>query len=49
MARDQRSAFAAEIASLARKHKGADRAQTITKSGYTVLLTGMYGGNVGSV
>ncbi|MET7498504.1 hypothetical protein ABZV61_38610 [Streptomyces sp900116325] len=49
MARDQRSAFAAEIASLARKHKGADRAQTITKSGYTVLLTGMYGGNVGAI
>ncbi|MET7487121.1 hypothetical protein [Streptomyces sp. NPDC005538] len=49
MATDQRSAFAAEIASLARKYKGAGRAQAITKNGYTVLFTGMWGGDVGAI
>ncbi|MEV6676243.1 hypothetical protein AB0N09_05150 [Streptomyces erythrochromogenes] len=49
MATDQRSAFAAEIASLARKYKGAVRAQAVTKSGYIVLLTGMWGEDVGAI
>jgi hypothetical protein len=49
MATEQRSVFAAEIASLARKYKGADRAQAVTKNGYTVLLTGMWGENVGAI
>jgi hypothetical protein len=49
MAMDPRSAFAAEIASLARKYKGADSAQTATRNGYTVLLTGMWGENVGAI
>ncbi|MFD4242706.1 hypothetical protein ACFWP3_14055 [Streptomyces sp. NPDC058525] len=46
---DQRSAFAAEIASLAKKYKGAVRAQATTKSGYAVLLTGMWGEDVGAI
>lgn len=49
MATDQRSAFAAEIASLARKHKGLDRVEAVTKNGYTVLLTGMRGGHVEAI
>ncbi|HLU99610.1 MAG TPA: hypothetical protein VKZ89_22505 [Thermobifida alba] len=49
MATDQRSAFAAEIASLARKHKGSDRAEAITKTGHTVLLAGMWGEDVGAI
>lgn len=46
---DQRSTFAAEIASLAKKYKGAVRAQATTKSGYTILLTGMWGEDVGAI
>ncbi|MEU9764044.1 hypothetical protein AB0D98_30930 [Streptomyces sp. NPDC047987] len=49
MATDQRSAFAAEIASLARKYKGAIRAQATTKNGYTVLFTGMWGDDIGAI
>ncbi|MGW0881361.1 hypothetical protein [Streptomyces sp. NPDC002671] len=49
MATDQRSAFAAEIASLARKYKNAVRAQAVTKNGYAVLLTGMWGEDVGAI
>ncbi|MFF1678760.1 hypothetical protein ACFVYG_22305 [Streptomyces sp. NPDC058256] len=49
MATDQRSVFAAEIASLARKYKGAGRAQAVTKNGYTVLFTGMWGEEVGAI
>ncbi|MCX4681375.1 hypothetical protein OG413_39965 [Streptomyces sp. NBC_01433] len=49
MATDQGSAFAAEIARLAKKYRGVDRAQTTTKSGHTILLTGMLGGNVGAI
>ncbi|MFD7958464.1 hypothetical protein ACFV4X_33930 [Streptomyces ardesiacus] len=46
---DPRSAFAAEITALARKHKDSVRVQTITKSGHTVLLTGMWGDSVGAI
>lgn len=49
MATDPRSAFAAEIARLARKYKGAGRAQATTKNGYTVLFTGMWGEDVGAI
>ncbi|RNG27164.1 hypothetical protein [Streptomyces botrytidirepellens] len=49
MATNQRSAFAAEVARLARKYKGSGRAQTTTKNGYTVLFTGMWNDNVGAI
>ncbi|MFJ5951400.1 hypothetical protein [Streptomyces noursei] len=49
MATDQRSAFAAETAKLARKNKGAGRAQATTKNGYTVLLTSMSSGHVDAI
>lgn len=49
MVNDQRSAFAAEIASLARKHKGFGRVEAITKNGYAVLLTDMRGEDVGAI
>ncbi|MEU6548448.1 hypothetical protein [Streptomyces sp. NPDC046859] len=38
---DPRSAFVTEVTAPARKHKNAVRAQAVTKSGHTVLLTGM--------
>ncbi|MFC9956047.1 hypothetical protein ACFVIB_01610 [Streptomyces nigra] len=40
---DPRSAFVTEVIALARKHRNAVRAQAVTKSGHTVLLTGMWG------
>ncbi|MET8816569.1 hypothetical protein ABZW47_31795 [Streptomyces sp. NPDC004549] len=49
MATDQRSAFGSEIARLARKHKGLEQVKAVTKNGYTVLLTGMWGGHVGAI
>lgn len=49
MATDQRRAFVAEIARLARKHKGFGRIEAITKTGHTVLLTGMWGEDVGAI
>ncbi|MER5860536.1 hypothetical protein ABT131_33825 [Streptomyces sp900105245] len=49
MANDQRSAFAAEIGSLARKYKGIGRIEATTKNGYAVLLTGMWGEDVGAI
>jgi hypothetical protein len=49
MGTDERSAFAAEIASLAKKHKNVVRAQATTKGGYTVLLTGLWGESVGAI
>ncbi|WP_371793111.1 hypothetical protein OG285_32800 [Streptomyces sp. NBC_01471] len=49
MATDQRSAFAAEIGRLAKKHWGLDRVEAVTKNGYTVLLTGMQGGHVDAI
>lgn len=49
MSTDQRRTFAAEIASLAKKHKGCGRAEAITKTGHTVLLTGMWGQDVGAI
>ncbi|WP_331732951.1 hypothetical protein OG613_48995 (plasmid) [Streptomyces sp. NBC_00015] len=49
MTTNQRSSFAAELARLARKHKGSGRAQAVTKNGCTVLFTGMWGENVGAI
>ncbi|MER5617684.1 hypothetical protein [Streptomyces sp. NPDC002215] len=49
MATDQRRVFVSEIASLARKHKGSGRAEAITKTGHTVLLTDMRGEDVGAI
>lgn len=49
MVTDDRSAFAAEVASFAKKHKNAIRAQATTKSGYNVLLTGLWGESVGAI
>ncbi|MFC8125467.1 hypothetical protein [Streptomyces sp. NPDC057302] len=46
---DLRSAFATEIAALARKHKNFVRAQTVTSTGHTVLFTGMWGDHVGAI
>ncbi|MEU3872625.1 MULTISPECIES: hypothetical protein [Streptomyces] len=46
---DPRSAFAAEITALARKHKNSVRAHTVTKSGHTVVLTDMWGDSVGAI
>ncbi|ELP65728.1 hypothetical protein ACOT81_38680 [Streptomyces sp. WI04-05B] len=44
-----RSAFATEIAALAKKHKNSVRAQTVTRTGHTVLFTGMWGDHVGAI
>ncbi|MFF9158292.1 hypothetical protein ACF1AB_39395 [Streptomyces sp. NPDC014846] len=49
MANDQRSAFAAEIANLARNHKGIGRIEAITRNGYSVLLSGMWGEEDGAI
>ncbi|MFJ9901204.1 hypothetical protein ACIQPR_48695 [Streptomyces sp. NPDC091280] len=46
---DLRSTFATEIAALAGRHKNSVRAQTVTRSGHTVLFTGMWGDHVGAV
>ncbi|WP_159401657.1 hypothetical protein [Streptomyces sp. NRRL F-5053] len=46
---DQRSAFAAEIAAFVNKHRDAGRAQTVTNTGHTVLVTDMWGDHVGAV
>ncbi|MGW3390531.1 hypothetical protein [Streptomyces cinereoruber] len=46
---DPRSAVVAEITALARKYKNSGRVQTVTKSGHTVLLTGMAGDSVGGI
>ncbi|MFH8257880.1 hypothetical protein [Streptomyces roseolus] len=46
---DLRSAFAAEIAALARKHKNAGQARAVTNTGHTVLFTGMWGDGVGAI
>ncbi|KOT47136.1 MULTISPECIES: hypothetical protein [Streptomyces] len=46
---DLRSAFATEIAAFARKHKNSVRAQTVTKTGHTVLLTGMWGDHANAI
>ncbi|MFK0154120.1 hypothetical protein ACIQVK_18865 [Streptomyces sp. NPDC090493] len=44
-----RSAFVTEIAALARKLKNSVRAQTVTRTGHTVLFTGMWGDRVGAI
>lgn len=49
MATDQRSAFAAEIASLTRKHKALGSAQATMKTGYAVHVTGISGDHVGAI
>ncbi|MCZ1012322.1 hypothetical protein [Streptomyces lydicus] len=49
MATNQRRAFAAEIASLARKYKGFGRVEAITKTGHTVLLSDMSSEKVGAI
>ncbi|MFF8618971.1 hypothetical protein [Streptomyces sp. NPDC015350] len=48
---DLRSAFATEIAALARRHKNAGQAQTrtVTTTGHTVVFTGMRGDRVGAI
>ncbi|MFD7661266.1 hypothetical protein [Streptomyces sp. NPDC059788] len=46
---DPRSAFAIEIAALAKRHKNAVRVQTVTTTGHTVLFTGMWGDRVGTI
>ncbi|MDX3020026.1 hypothetical protein [Streptomyces acidiscabies] len=46
---DPRSAFAAEIAALAWKHKNSVRAQAVTRTGHTVLFTGTWGDRVGAI
>ncbi|MEU7156046.1 hypothetical protein AB0A98_06325 [Streptomyces chrestomyceticus] len=46
---DVRSTFAAEVARLARKYKNSVRARTVTKTGHTVVFTGMWGNHVDSI
>ncbi|MGW3932912.1 hypothetical protein ACWECC_33185 [Streptomyces microflavus] len=49
MVTDQRTVFAAEVASIAKRHKGSVRAEAVTTSGYTVLFTGMWGDRIDAI
>ncbi|MFD9593115.1 hypothetical protein ACFWA9_10195 [Kitasatospora sp. NPDC059973] len=46
---DPRDAFAANVASIAKKNKDRGRAETTTKDGHTVLLTGLWNDQVGAI
>ncbi|MGW6202140.1 hypothetical protein ACWF9B_00575 [Streptomyces sp. NPDC055089] len=49
MVTDQRTVFATEVASIAKKHKGSVRAEAVTTSGYTILFTGMWGDRIDAI